>query len=41
MVKKGNENAPWAVALAESLRSEEAAKVIKEYFGGVFTTYED
>lgn len=41
VVKKGNENAPWAVALAESLRSEEAGKVIKEYFGGVFTIYED
>ena len=41
VVKKGNENAPWAIALAESLRSEEAAKVIKEYFGGVFTIYED
>lgn len=41
VVKKGNENAPWAIALAESLRSDEAAKQIKEYFGGVFTIYED
>ena len=41
VVRKGNENAPWAIALAESLRSEEAGKVIKEYFGGVFTIYED
>ena len=41
VVKKGNENAPWAKALAESLRSEEATKVINEHFGGVFTVYED
>lgn len=41
VVKKGNENTPWAKALAESLRSEEAVKVINEYFGGVFTIYED
>ena len=41
VVKKGNENAPWAIALAESLRSEEASKVINEYFGGVFTMYEN
>ena len=41
VVKKGNENMPWAIALAESLRSEEAVKVINEHFGGVFTIYED
>jgi D-methionine transport system substrate-binding protein len=41
VVKKGNENAPWAAALAESLKSEESVKVINEYFGGVFTIYEN
>lgn len=41
VVKKGNENKPWAKALAESLKSKEAVKVINEYFGGVFTIYED